>query len=148
MANLTINGQVAIFTAGPSTTLPPASYGPFSWIPFDDFNRIMSVTLPSNFGVGATFDFKYLQATDSSGSNMKDIPGKAFTQLTSNPGNLPGILELGHSDLDIANGFTHVAVQWTVGVANVDFALLTLAGGVVYGPASQLNTATYETIPG
>lgn len=63
--------------------------------------------------VGTSVDAKIVQATDSGGTGSKDVNASlAITQLT---GTGTAVLIVYDSDLDIDNGFTHVACTVTHG---------------------------------
>jgi len=57
--------------------------------------------------VGTSLNFKIQQATDASGTGAKDISGKAIVELTSAGTSLIDVVQ---SDLDVDNGFTHIAM--------------------------------------
>lgn len=67
--------------------------------------------------VGTSVDLKIQQATDASGTGAKDISGKAITQLVAAGS---ALINVRASDLDIDNGFSHIAmVLTTVGASTV-----------------------------
>jgi len=67
--------------------------------------------------VGTSVDVKIQQATDSSGTAVKDITGLAITQLVAAGSALINVVQ---SDLDTDNGFTHIrATMTTVGATTI-----------------------------
>jgi hypothetical protein len=69
-------------------------------------------------GASATVDAKLQQATDSSGTGVKDITGKAITQILKASGdNKVAMINVRDTDLDVNNGFTYVRLTVTVGTA-------------------------------
>lgn len=86
-------------------------------------NLLATVTI-GDLGAGATVDAKLEQATDGSGSGVKDITGKAITQLTDadspNDANVQAVINLRSDELDVDNLFTHVRLTITVATATSD----------------------------
>lgn len=63
-------------------------------------------------GASATLDAKLRQATDSAGSNAKDIAGKAITQIVKATGdNKKVLMSLMATDLDSNGGFADLRVH-------------------------------------
>lgn len=80
----------------------------------DGFNWLCKVSAGT---VGTSVNVKIQQATDASGTSVKDITGLAITALTSAGSALINIVQ---SDLDIDNGFTHIRANViTVGASTV-----------------------------
>ena len=100
------------------------------WVDMGDFAAVMAIVAAGALGTAATFDAKLQQATDSSGTGAKDIPGKAITQLTqagTDDSGKQAIINCRADELDVDGGFTHVALVITVATAASD------GGGVVVG---------------
>lgn len=100
------------------------------WVSMADFESIMAVAMAGTLGSSATFDAKLEQATDSSGTDAKDVSGKAITQLTqagTDQSDSQAIINCRAEELDITNGFTHVRLTITVATATSD------AGGFIIG---------------
>jgi len=93
------------------------------------FGSAMAVVLAGAFGTSGTLDAKLVQATDSSGTGVKDIAGKAITQLTDggSDSDKQAIINVFSEDLDTANGFNHVALVLTTATATGDSA------GILFG---------------
>ena len=53
-----------------------------AWLAMEEYAHFLAVVMAGTLGVSATLDAKLEQARDSSGSGVKDITGKAITQLT------------------------------------------------------------------
>lgn len=99
-------------------------------------------------GASATVDAKLRQATDSSGSGAKDITGKAITQLTK-AGSDDGkqvIIDLDAAELDVAGGFSYVAISVTVAVAASLIYAEVEGFEPRYGPASDNDLASVDEI--
>ena len=79
------------------------------------------------------------QATDSSGTSAKDITGKAITQLVkATNDNDQAMINCRADELDVANGFTHVALSVTVGTAASIYAAQVLGFYARYQPADHV----------
>ena len=72
--------------------------------------------LQRGFTTDAIDVFKVVQATDSSGTGVKDVTGLALTAFTGidTVGDV-ACLELDAEALDVANSFTHAAVVFSLG---------------------------------
>jgi hypothetical protein len=100
------------------------------WINAALFQRYFAAVYAGDLGASATLDAKLQQATDSGGTGVKDVTGKAITQLTQagTDSNKQVIIDLNPSqDLDFDNGFDYFRLSMTVAVAASD------CGGAVYG---------------
>lgn len=113
-----------------------------------DFESVMAIVMAGTLGASATVDAKLVQATDSSGTGVKDITGKAITQLTQagTDSDKQAIINCCADELDVDNGFTHVALSITVAVATSDVGGLVLGFYPSYGPASDADNATVDEI--
>lgn len=118
-----------------------------AWVPMADFERLLAVIQTGVLGAAATLDGKLQQATDAAGTGAKDITGKAITQIVKATGdNVQAMINVRAEELDVNNGFTHVALVLTVGTAN-SIAGATLFGGIAKeNPASTYNAATVAEI--
>lgn len=135
-------------------TIDPVSQGIGSvssgWIDASKFHTYMAVVLAGVLGAAATLDGKLEQATDSGGTGVKDITGKAITQLTKAGAddNKQAIINLRPSELDLDGGFDHFRLTLTVGAA------ASLVGAVVAGVnakdglASASDVSTVDEIVG
>lgn len=130
-------------------TIDPSSAGVGSvstgWISAANHERFMALVSTGALGSGGTVDAKLQQATDSSGSGVKDVTGKAITQITAN--NKQALIDLRADELDANGGFSYFRLSVTVGVA-ASLASAAVVGGVARSePASALNqTATGQIV--
>lgn len=86
--------------------------------------------------VGTSLDAKVQQATDASGTSVKDITGLAITQITANDEG--AVIEIYADSLDLENGFDHVRVLFTtVGATNVSSCTLVTADQERYSPLTD-----------
>lgn len=118
------------------------------WVSMADFQSIQAVVSAGTLGASATLDAKIEQATDAAGTDAKDLTGAAITQLTkAGPDDdKQAIIELYSEDLDLTNGFTHVRLTITVGVATSDAAGFVFGLGPRYAPASGRDAASVNEI--
>jgi hypothetical protein len=90
------------------------------WADATQFQQFMCIVQTGVMGAAATLDVKLQQATDSSGTGNKDITNAAVTQLVkATNDDDQAIINLNADALDVAGGFTHVAIVHTVGTAQL-----------------------------
>ena len=100
-------------------------------------------------GASATVDAKLVQATDSSGTGSKDITGKAITQMTqagTDQSDTQAEINLRAEELDLANGFSHVALVITVAAASCDGSGSIRGFNSRFGPAYENDLASVGEI--
>lgn len=104
-----------------------------SWVTLDKTDRAVAVAVVGAIASTGTLDMKLRQAKDASGTDAKDITGKAITQVTQAGGGSNKIyaIEVRGIELDTENGFSHVAVVLTPAVA------ATIAGVLLLGTAAR-----------
>ncbi len=113
------------------------------WIAAANFATFMALIMAGTLGTSATFDAKLEQATDGSGSDVKDITGKAITQLTqagTDESDKQAVINLRADELDVANSFTHFRLSMTVAVATSDLGAVVLGLDPRYGPPTPAAT--------
>lgn len=115
--NLKPSDQVALLAAM-SPVSQAATTVVSSYVPMSDCDAILAILETGVLGTSATVDVKLVQAKDASGTSVKDITGKAITQLVkASNDNDQVMLNCRSDELDVNNGFTHVALSVTVGAA-------------------------------
>lgn len=111
------------------------------WVSMATFEAIQAIVMAGTLGTSATIDAKLQQATDASGTDAKDISGKAITQLVkATDDDKQAIINCRSDELDVANSFTHVALSITVGTATSDVGGLVLGHYARYQPAADVST--------
>lgn len=108
------------------------------WIDMTRWQEIMAIVQVGTLGTNATVDAKIEQATDGSGTGVKDVTGAAITQLTqagTDESDKQAIINLFAEDLDADNDFTHARLTITVGTASSD------GGGIVLGMCPRHESA-------
>jgi hypothetical protein len=121
--------QVAVCATVDPDVLTAAAHTS-DYVDASEFNSLLAIVAAGTLGASATFDAKLVQATDSSGTGSKDITGKSITQLTqagTDESDRQALINVSQDELDLDNGFTHVALTITVGTASSD------GGGVILG---------------
>lgn len=98
------------------------------WVDMSKFGCALAIVMAGTLGASATLDAKIEQATDGSGTGVKDVTGLAIDQMVkaSNDDN-QALINIRQSDMDFEGGFTHVRLSITVGTASSD------AGGLIIG---------------
>lgn len=89
------------------------------WIDASKFQRYAAAIQTGVLGAAATLDAKLQQATDGAGTGVKDVTGKAITQIVKATGdNKQAIINLNpNQDLDFDNGFDFFRLSMTVAAA-------------------------------
>jgi len=88
------------------------------YVDIKNFHALLALIDVGAFGASATVDAKLQQAQTSGGANVKDVTGKAITQLLAAGGNnRQALINLKAADLDTEGGFEFVRLTVTVGTA-------------------------------
>ncbi|MBK3333550.1 hypothetical protein [Burkholderia pseudomallei] len=119
------------------------------WLSAAQFQKFLAVIQAGAMGSGGTIDAKIQQATDSSGTNAKDITGKAITQLAAaGGGDVQVEINLDAQELDTNGGFDFIQLSITTATAASGTSGLVLGFLPRYGPASDFNAASVAQIVG
>lgn len=112
------------------------------WVSMALYEAIQALILVGTMATNSTVDAKLEQAKDGSGTDAKDITGKAITQLTEagSDSDKQAIINCRSSELDVANGFDYVRLSVTVATAASDMAALILGHYARYQPAADAAT--------
>ena len=120
------------------------------WIDMGLFERIMAIVMVGTLGEGAEFDAKLQQAQDADGTGVKDISGKAITQMSEDVSPVvedkQKIINCRADELDANNGFTHARLRITVAAASSDGGAVVLGFDPRYTPASDNDLASVTEI--
>lgn len=111
-----------------------------AWVSMSSFQNVMAIVMAGTLGSSGTLDAKLEQATDGSGTGVKDITGKAITQLTQagTDSDKQAVINCRADELDVANGFDYVRLTMTTAVATSDSAALLLGLDQRYEPTADL----------
>lgn len=139
--NLKFTEQVAVLA-----TIDPISQGAGSvttgWVSVANFHRICAEVRTGVLGASATVDAKIQQAQDGTGTGVKDVTGKAITQIVKASGdNKQAYIEMLADELDTSNGFGYVRLSMTVGTAASLIAGKLMGVAPRFAPASAFNQA-------
>jgi hypothetical protein len=119
------------------------------YVSIANFHRLAAVIQTGVLGASATLDGKLQQAQDSGGTGVKDISGKALTQIVKASGDgKQAIIEVADAELDTANGFSYVRLSLTVGTAASLVAATLLGFNARFMPAAALDNATVVQLVG
>lgn len=119
------------------------------WLSAAQFQKFLAVVQAGAMGSGGTIDAKIQQATDASGTNAKDITGKAITELAAaGGGNVQVEINLDAQELDANGAFNFIQLSITTASAASGTAGLVFGFLPRYGPASDFNAASVAQIVG
>lgn len=88
-----------------------------AYVSVANFARIVALFQTGLIAAGGTMNAKLEQATSSGGAGVKDITGKAITQLADTADNLNFCIDLRADELDIPGGFIFVRLTITPATA-------------------------------
>jgi hypothetical protein len=112
-----------------------------------DFRRFMAVVQVGDIVSTGTVDAKLVAYTNGSGGGASDITGATITQMTQAGGdsNKQAIINL-NTDTLAGTAFTHFGLTVTLGTAGADMGALIMGFDAPYGPASDSDAATVDSI--
>lgn len=118
-----------------------------AWVKAADFHQLLAQLDVGALGASATVDAKLEQATDSSGTGVKDVTAGAITQLTKadSDDNKLVLINLNPQKLDVDNDFDYVRLSVTVAVAACLIAARIYGLNPRYGIAAHI-TAVDEVV--
>jgi hypothetical protein len=112
------------------------------WISVANHLGFLSLVQTGVLGTSATVDAKLQQALDSSGTSVKDITGKAITQIVKATGdNKQALINVKPEELDTVNGFGFIRLSVTVGVAASQTSAQVIGLNPRFAPADASNQA-------
>jgi hypothetical protein len=129
----TVVARIDPDAAGAGTVTTP-------WVLAGDYHQFLAVVMAGDLGASATLDAKLQQATDGSGTGVKDVTGSAITQLTQagTDSDKLALINLDPHKLDVDGGFDYIRLSVTVGVATSEIAALLLGFHPRYGVPSHI----------
>jgi len=140
--------------AAVAATIDPASLTANTyvsdWVDMKNFEQALAVILVGAITTNGTFDAKLRQATSSAGADAKDVTGKAIAQLTAagTDSNKQALIQVRGDELDVAGGFSFVALSITTATAASLAGAAVLGFNPTYGPASGYDLSTVDEIVG
>ena len=110
------------------------------WVSMSDYGALLCMVMVGTLGTSATVDAKIEEATDSSGTGVQDLTGKAITQLTQagTDSDKQAIINVFSADLTAT--FTHVRLTVTVAVATSDVGAVVFGFDPRYEPGTDLTS--------
>lgn len=118
------------------------------WVDMSKYPVVLAIILAGELGTSATLNAKLRQAKDGSGTDAKDISGKAIAELTEagSDADKQVLINVREDELDTANGFGFVALSMTIGVATSDAGAVLLGFDPTYGFANDNDLASVDEI--
>ena len=118
------------------------------WVSMATFREIVALVSVGDIAASGTFDMKFQQATDSSGTGAKDVTGASATQLTqAGSGSDKAVcLSVLAEDLDVDNDFTHVRLVSTPATAATEFGAFVLGCQPRHRPVATTNWQEIVTV--
>ncbi len=117
------------------------------WVSVANFHNFLATIETGVLGTAATVDAKVQQAQDSSGTGVKDITGRAITQIVKASGdNKQALINFRGEDLDNLNGFAFVRLSITVGTAASQIAAQLLGFTPRFATADTFNQSAVAQI--
>lgn len=112
-----------------------------------NFRRFMAVVQAGDIASTGTIDAKLVGYTSAGGAGAADIAGATITQLTQAGGdsNKQAIINL-NTDSLAGTAFTHFGLTVTMGTAGADMGAVIMGFDAPYGPASDSDAATVDSI--
>ena len=124
-------------------TIDPVAQAPGTvttgWLDCGQFFATLAAVQTGVLGAGATVDAKLQQALDNAGTGVKDIVGRAITQIVKATGdNKQALVNLKGADFDVEGGFRFVRLSVTVGGAASQVA------AIVYGAMPRMAPVNHQ----
>lgn len=119
-----------------------------TYVDMQKFKKAMFILSVGALGASATVDAKLRQATDSSGTGVKDISGTSMVQLTQagTDSNKQVVFNLDAAQLDVANEFDFATLSVTISVAACLISVIVIGIEPRFGPASDNDLSTVDEI--
>lgn len=117
------------------------------YVDMSDFHALMVVVNVGTMSATGTLDGKFQQADTSAGGNVKDVTGKAITQLTAagTDSDKFAVCNVREDDLDIDGGFRYVRWLQTTATAN-SYHSAVLLGFTKGAPASTYDHSEVDEV--
>lgn len=143
----TLQDSVAIVA-----TIDPEAQGAATvtsdYVDMSKFHDIQAMLLVGEMAASSTVDAKLRQATDGSGTGVKDISGKSITQLTQagTDSDKQVVINCRADELDKDNSFDFVQLSVTVAAAASDLAAVIIGFDSRYEAATANDLASVDEI--
>ncbi len=126
-------------------TIDPDAYAAATYttdeIDMSEHQRVLFVVMAGTLGSSGTLDFSVNGDSASGGGFATAITGKAITQLTQagSDSDKQVVVEVTSEEVG-AQGLRYIQGSLVIGTAASDAAVLAIAGGNRYNPATDLST--------
>jgi hypothetical protein len=129
MSGIALKPSQRVSVVGTIAPQSAAAVQSSGWIDATLFHNYMAVLMVGALGASATVDALLEQATSNAGAGVKDVAGRAITQLTKagTDDNKQVLINLKQEDLDFNGGFKFFRLSMTPATAAC------LIGGAVLG---------------
>jgi len=123
-----------------------------AYVDTKNFHGFVAELLVGDIGAGGTVNFKLQQATSAAGAGVKDIAGKALTQIsqTGSPAtggdNRQFLINLHADELDCENSFRWIRMVLVTATAATVCAATIKGATPRHGPASDYDADTVQEI--
>ena len=118
------------------------------WANTEYFHEYLAAIHVGTIGTSGTVDAAVVQATSATGAGSKAITGKSITQLTQagTDSDKQALINVRTDELDVAGGFSFIAVTLTVGTASADAGAVLWGVQPRFGPANDNDLASVDEI--
>ena len=117
-----------------------------AFVPVKNHHTFLAILAAGVIGAGGTIDAKLRQAQDATGTNAKDIVGKAIVQMVAAGGNSrQAMVNMKTGDLDTEGGFAFVALSVNVGTASSFVGASLIGTNPRFADAAALNPVSVAT---
>lgn len=118
------------------------------YIPLKYFRRYMAVVQAGDIVSTGTVDAKLTVYTDGSGTGAFDVPGATITQMTQagTDSNKQAVINFNADTVAGSTKYTHMRLTVTLGTAGADMGAMVLGFDPLYGPASDNDVSTVDSI--
>ena len=125
-----------------------AATGAFTsdYVNMEEFGSALAVVMAGVIAASGTLDAAVLQATSSTGAAVKAISGKSITQIDTGSNDKQMLINIRTDELDVAGGFSFIALRLTHTTAGGDSAGLVLGLNCRHAPADDFDLASVSQI--
>lgn len=113
------------------------------WIDMAKTPALLAIVMAGAIGAGGTIDAKFQQAMSAAGAGVKDVAGKAITQLTqagTDRSNKQAQINLREEELDLANGFSFARLSLSVATATSGAGAVVIGAMARYSPPDPISS--------
>ena len=116
------------------------------YVNMEEFGEALAIVMAGVLAASGTLDAAVLQATSSTGASVKAIRGKSITQLDTASNDKQQLINIQTDELDVAGGFSFIALRLTHTTAGGDAAGLILGTQCRHAPADDYDLASVSEI--